>query len=310
MTATKPRAGSLQFWPRKRAEKEIPSVNWNALSDSHAKNKLLGFICYKAGMKSVLVKDNTANSMTKGKQIVIPSTVVECPPMKVFSIRFYKNGNAAGELISNSVDKELIRKLKLPKTSRGEEIKDFDDVRLIVYSVVKSTEIKKTPDIAEIGINGTATEKLEFAKSLLNKEINFEDFFDKNQIIDVRGLTKGKGYSGAVSRFGINLKPHKSEKGIRRPGTLGPWHPARVTFHVPMSGQLGMFTRVQYNNKLIAIGKNLNDEIKHYGFVKNNYCLIKGSVQGVPKRAFLITAPLRPTKKQSKLNLEFLRVLK
>ena len=44
-----PRKGSLQYWPRKRASKFLPSVNWSAIkSDSNLK----GFICYKAGMAS------------------------------------------------------------------------------------------------------------------------------------------------------------------------------------------------------------------------------------------------------------------
>ena len=83
----------------------------------------------------------------------------------------------------------------------------------------------------------------------------FLDLFEKNQSVDLRGLTKGKGFQGPVKRFGITLKVKKSEKGQRRPGSLGPWHPARVIFRVPMAGQLGMFTRAIYNNKIVDIGK-------------------------------------------------------
>ena len=87
-TRKSPRKGSLQFWPRKRAAKFLPSVNWDAIDSG---KNLKGFICYKAGMVSVAVKDNTPNSMTKGKEIVIPATILECPPLKIFSVRFYKN---------------------------------------------------------------------------------------------------------------------------------------------------------------------------------------------------------------------------
>ena len=305
----RPRHGSLQFWPRKRAEKEIPSVNWNALEKSHAKNRLLGFLCYKVGMKSVLVKDNTQHSMTKGKSIILPVTIVECPPMKLYSIRFYKNRKVAGEIISPSLDKELIRKIKMPKLNKGKEIADFDDVRIIAYSVAKKTGIKKTPDMLEIGLKGNAAEKLEFAKSLMNREIEFEEFFDKNQSVDMHCVTKGHGFSGAVKRFGIQFRPHKSEKGVRRPGSLGPWHPARVTFMAPMAGQLGFFTRVKYNNKIINIGKELNEEFLHYGFVKTHYAMIKGSVHGPCKRAVVLTSVLKPTKIAAKENFEFIKII-
>ncbi|PJE81531.1 50S ribosomal protein L3 [Candidatus Pacearchaeota archaeon CG10_big_fil_rev_8_21_14_0_10_32_42] len=134
----------------------------------------------------------------------------------------------------------------------------------------------------------------------------------KSQLVDLRGLTKGKGLSGPVKRFGITLKAHKSEKGVRRPGSLGPWHPARVTFRAPMAGQLGMFTRIVYNSKIIDLGKSENKEelknIKNFGNIKTDYVLVKGSVQGPAKRQLIITSPLRETKKQSKQNFELIEL--
>src|SRR3990172_12174219 len=112
-----PRKGSLQFWPRKRASKLLPSVNWTAInSDSKG---LKGFICYKAGMASAYVKDNTEHSMTKGKKIVLPVTILECPSMKILSVRFYKNGLVSKEILAENLDKELKRKIKMAKKKHG-----------------------------------------------------------------------------------------------------------------------------------------------------------------------------------------------
>ena len=80
------RAGSLQFWPRKRARKILPSVNWKAINSD---SLLLGFIGYKVGMSSCVVKDNTEKSLTKDKRIVVPVSIVEVPSIKIFSIRFF-----------------------------------------------------------------------------------------------------------------------------------------------------------------------------------------------------------------------------
>ncbi|MEM3091067.1 MAG: 50S ribosomal protein L3 [Candidatus Pacearchaeota archaeon] len=314
-TRKSPRSGSLQFWPRKRINKFLPSVNWDAIKDNSSK-KLKGFICYKAGMFSAYVKDNTPDSMTKGKKIVIPVTVLECPPLKIFSVRFYKNGRVVKEIISENLDKELKRIIKLPKrTHKIEEIKkeDYDDIRVICYSLPKKAGLKKTPDIAEIAISGNKEEKLNFIKEKIGKEIFIHEVFDKNKLVDLRGLTKGHGLEGPVKRFGISLKQHKSEKGRRRPGSLGPWHPARVTFRTPMAGQLGMFTRILYNHKIIDIGKpeESKKELKNimrFGDIKTNYLIVHGSVQGPPKRQILITAPLRETKKQLKKSYELLEL--
>lgn len=307
-TRKSPRKGSLQFWPRKRAAKFLPSVNWNAIKTG---KNLQGFICYKAGMTSVFAKDNTPDSMTKGKRITIPATILECPPMKIFSIRFYKDKKVASELLGKNLDKELKKKVKLPKanekTLEKVNLGEFDDVRVIVYSIVKKTGLKKTPDLLEMGLVGTNEEKLNYVKENLDKEISVLDVFEKGGLVDVRGLTKGKGFSGPVKRFGIQLKPSKSEKGRRRPGSLGPWHPARVVFRVPMAGQLGMFTRAIYNNKILGIGKSSEKElknIKNYGDLNTNYILLRGSVMGSAKRQVVLTSTLRESKKQAKKNFE------
>jgi len=306
-----PRSGSLQFWPRKRASKFLPSVNWNTLNTNSTKG-LKGFIAYKAGMVSGFVMDNTPDSMTKGKKIIIPMTVLECPKVKIFSVRFYKNGKVMNEVVSKNLDKELKKIVKFGKKEGNiEHVKDYDDIRVIIYSLVKTTGIKKTPDLSEVAIVGNLDEKLNFVKNNLHKEISVSEVFEKGKLIDVRGLTKGKGLQGPVKRFGITLKSHKSEKGQRRPGSLGPWHPLRVTYMIPMAGQMGMFTRVVYNNEIIEVGSERNSllkNIKNFGDIKTEYMLVRGSLPGVPKRQLLLTPSFRATKKQAKKSFQLLEI--
>jgi len=310
MKISRPRYGSLQFWPRKRAERFLPSVNWEPIKG----DGLLGFIAYKVGMATATVKDSTPKSMTPGKKLAIPVTFLETPPVKIYSVRFYKNGKVINEVVVSN-DKELKRIVKVTKTPANsnslDEVKDFDDIRVIIYSVLKEMVVKKTPDIIEVGIGGK--DKLAFVKNHIGKDILFNDSF-KGDLVDVRGLTKGKGLSGPMDRFGISLRQHKSEKGRRGPGSLGPWHPARVIFRVPLSGQLGMFTRVHYNLKILGSNATMKDKIKNinnfknYGNIKTNYLVLNGSVQGPAKRQVLLTSPLRPSLKQTRKKLELLEV--
>ncbi|MFH1425746.1 MAG: 50S ribosomal protein L3 [archaeon] len=310
-TAVRPRYGSLQFYPRKRAAKFLHKVNWKTISNSE--QGILGFIAYKVGMASALVKDKTEKVMTSKKQIVLPATILEVPNMKIFSVRFYKHGKAVQDIIVSN-DKELKKKIKTPKETKkiDNSPKDYDDIKIIVYSLPKTTSIKKTPDLTEIAIQ--AEDKLGFVKSLIGKEINLDNF-SKSNLVDVRGLTKGKGTQGPVKRFGIKLKFHKSEKGRRRPGSLAPWHPARVTFMAPMAGQLGLFSRITYNLYILSSGKISDKDInpkagfKNYGKIKTSYIIVNGSIQGPSKRQLVLTPSFRPTKKQSKRKLEFLEVL-
>ena len=124
------RKGSLQFYPRVRAKKTVPRVNWKP----HTKDSLslLGFVGYKVGMASVSVKDNTKDSMTKGKRIIVPATIVECPAMRIYGVRFYKDNKVAKDVVVAN-EKELKKKVKLPK--KVSELKDpdfeYDDVRVL-----------------------------------------------------------------------------------------------------------------------------------------------------------------------------------
>lgn len=312
-TAKRPRRGSLQFYPRVRANKVLPSANHRPLSAS--KPGLLGFIGYKVGMATALVKDNTEKVQTSKKQVAMPVTILEVPNMKIFSVRFYKNGIVLKDFIV-STDKELKRKVKVPKEAKKIEAPEgYDDVRVIAYSLAKTTSVKKTPDIIELAIQGSDPEaKLEFIKPLIGKEITLQDFAHDN-LIDARGITKGKGTQGPVKRFGITLRFHKSEKGLRKVGSIGPWHPAHVTFRVPMAGQLGLFTRIIYNLNVITSNsikeKDINPKsgFKNYGNIKTSYIILAGSVQGPSKRQILLTPSFRPSKRQIKRKLELLEVL-
>jgi large subunit ribosomal protein L3 len=181
------RHGSLQFWPRKRAQKILPSANLKSIHRDEI--GLLGFLGYKVGMASAYVKDNSPNSLTKGQKITIPTTIIEFPTIKIFSVRFYKNGKTVYEILNYNIDKELKRKVKLSKNFSNiskeiviKKIEDFDknnydDIRIIIYSQVKKTGIKKNPDMIEIVLGGDKDSKVSFVKDYLSKEIRIKDFF-------------------------------------------------------------------------------------------------------------------------------------
>jgi len=95
-TRVRPRHGSLQFYPRKRAAKITPSANWKPVSSTTP--GLLGFLAYKAGMATALVKDTTDKVRTSKKTITMPVTILEVPAMKIFSVRLYKNGIVSNDM--------------------------------------------------------------------------------------------------------------------------------------------------------------------------------------------------------------------
>jgi len=268
---------------------------------------VLGLIAFKVGMASAIVRDKTDKSLTANKKIAMPVTILEVPKLKLFSIRFYKQGIVMKDVIV-SHDKELKRVLRVPKQLPAFHAPEgYDEIRVIAYPVMKDM-FKKTPPMVELMVRGQNA--LETVKAWAGKELSMKDIL-KWELLDLRGLTRGKGLVGPVKRFGISLKSHKSEKGVRRPGSLGPWHPAHVTFRVAQAGQLGMFTRVQYNIKPITHANAqqgpipANHGFKHYGLIAGDYLVVEGSVQGAAKREIVITPALRPTRKMLKKKYEF-----
>ena len=126
---SKPRAGSLAFWPRKRARRIYPRVNTWPQSE---KAKTLGFAAYKAGMAHAIIIDNKKYSLTKGEEISVPVTVLDCPPLKVIGVIAYKqtpNGlNVLNEIYDEKIkdDKDLKRKLITGKYNKEEKIKSVE----------------------------------------------------------------------------------------------------------------------------------------------------------------------------------------
>ena len=306
------RSGSLQFYPRVRAKRVVPSVNWTPLKKDGV--GFMGFVGYKVGMISVWAKDDTEHSMTKNKRIAVPATVIECPAMRIYSVRFYKDGKVMKDVVVAN-GKELKKSVKVSKgVGNVDDVKDFDDVRVIMYTGVKNTCVDKNKaDMIEVGLSGSVDEKLSFIKERIGKDVLVSEVFGEG-LVDVRAVTKGFGFNGPVKRFGIALKDHKSEKGRRRPGSLAPWHPARVTFRAPQAGQTGYHTRVCYNSLILEIGnvkeKDINPKggFGHYGVVKSDYIILKGSVPGPQKRGVVITQALRPTKFMAKKKFEVLEL--
>lgn len=308
-----PRRGSMQYWPRKYSKRVVPRVrSWPKVTDV----KLLGFLGYKVGMTTVIAKDDNPHSLTKNQNISVPVTVLECPPMRVLSIKFYKNGYYSKSIITEFfVDSNKYLRRRFPSIDskkvdvnsiNADLIKNSDDLKVVLYSQPYLTNIgKKTPDFLEVEIGGnTVEEKFNYIKKLVNKDILISDVFEKFNFVDIRSITKGKGFQGPVKRFGISLRFHKSEKTKRGPGSLGPWMAqGHIMYRVSHAGQMGFHQRNEFNKLIVNINKNLDNinvsgGYPHYGVVKNEYVLIKGSVSGSQKRAVVLTYPMRNHKKE------------
>lgn len=281
--------------PRKRASSQNARVYWQDSKDK----RVLGFAGYKAGMTHVSYVDDS-ESPTKGQEIVSAATVVEVPPMMVYGIRCYKGNDSAGDIVTAD-DKTLkligVRKKLAMKPVNEAEI---DNVRLLAFAMPSKTKMgKKHIERMEIACGGKdAKEKLEYAKGMIGKEIRISDVFKNGEYVDVVTISIGKGWQGAVKRFGVSIQRRKATGKRRHVGTLGQWHPAYVLYTVPQAGQTGYHKRTELNKRILRIGQkpeevNPSNGFPEYGFVRNDFVLLRGSIPGPPKRLVKLRLAVR-----------------
>ncbi len=302
----RPRPGSQGFSPRKRAATQTPHIKtWAEGGD---KPKIQGFFGYKAGMTHAFIVDYRPTSTTSGREVKMPVTVVETPPIKIAAVRAYQRTSyglqTIGEIWAEKLDPELSRRIPLPKkqnTKNWDFIKDADEIRVIVYTQPKLiTSIpKKTPEISEVKIGGgTLEEQIKYAQEILGKELKINDVIHEGDMLDIIAVTKGKGFQGHIQRWGVKLLHHKNSKHRRMIGTAGAWHPNWIPATVPQAGQMGYHRRTEYNKRVLKIGDK-GEEITpaggfpHYGVVQSSYILLHGSIPGPAKRLIGIRDAVR-----------------
>merc|ERR1712032_1641973 len=169
--------------------------------------------------------------------------------------------------------------------------------------------------IKEIQVNGgSIADKVDFCPNLFEKEVPVSTVFSQDEMCDVIGVTKGRGVDGVITRWGVTRLPRKSHRGLRKVACIGSWHPARVQFQVPRSGQNGYHHRTEINKKIYRVGKNIKDcpnnamteadlteksitpmgGFSHYGQVTQDWLMLRGGIMGPRKRVITIRKSLLP----------------
>ncbi len=284
-----PRRGSLAYRPRGRAKRHEPKVrNWPKLAGD--KPALLGFPAFKAGTIHVITLDDRAKTPNFGKPLFNPSSVLSLPDAEIKGIRLYGRENGSdvvlgdGKAVPNDVPVERVTKVAA------------------VVSVVPSDVglSQKTALTFELGVGGgDVKSQIGYVTGLVGKKVKFAEVFKPGMYVDVLGITKGKGFEGPVTRFGVKRKQHKSRKSVRAVGVIGPWHPAAVMYTIARAGQMGFHQRTETGKRILLMGNGKEKPITppggflHFGEVNGDYAVLRGSVPGPATRFVMVRQPMR-----------------
>jgi len=208
-----------------------------------------GILGKKVGMTQVFT--------TSGK--LIPVTVIEVEPNVVTQIKTVeKDGYDAIQLGYETVREKVSNKPKVGHTKKA------------------NTEPKRF--LREIrGVN--------VEDYTLGQELK-ADVFTKGEIVDVSGISKGKGFQGVIKRYNQSRGPmgHGSQyhRGVGSLGTLLPMH---VLKGKKLPGHMGNVMTTVQNLEVVDVD------------LENNVILVKGNVPGPKKSLVMIRTSVKKGEK-------------
>ena len=194
-----------------------------------------GILGKKVGMTQIF----TANGE------LIPVTVIEPTPNVVLQVKTMETDGYESiqlgfqdkrDILANKPAKGHVAKAN---TTPKRFIKEFKDVALGEYEVGQEVKV---------------------------------DVFTEGDIINVTGITKGKGYQGVIKRHGQSRGPMShGSRYHRRPGSMGPVAPNRVFKNKKLAGQMGGDRVTIQNLEVVRVD------------LEKNVILVKGNVPGSKK---------------------------
>jgi large subunit ribosomal protein L3 len=114
------------------------------------------------------------------------------------------------------------------------------------------------------------------------------DIFEPGQMVDVRGVTKGRGFAGTVKRHNFRTQDatHGNSLSHRAPGSIGQCQtPGRVVKGRKMAGHLGNVQRSIQNLEVVQVD------------TERNLLLVKGAVPGARGGDLLVTPAVKSKSK-------------
>lgn len=108
------------------------------------------------------------------------------------------------------------------------------------------------------------------------------DIFAEGDVVDVTGISKGKGFQGSIKRHGQSRGPMShGSRYHRRPGSMGPVDPNRVFKGKALPGRMGGDQITVQNLQIVKVD------------AERNLLLVKGNVPGAKKSLIKVETAIK-----------------
>jgi len=195
-------------------------------------------------ISTLLGKKLGMTQVYNAQNVLVPVTVVEAGPCPVVQVKTTDNDGY------NAVQLGFSKK-KAKNTSQGEQ------------AHAKKAGLEETPRVlSEV--------RLEEASTLKVGDVLTVTSFTEGQVVDVIGITKGKGFQGVVKRFRVGGGPATHGSMFhRRIGSIGMRQtPGRTWKNQAMPGHMGSERRTVQNLVIVKV------------LPEKNILLVKGAIPG------------------------------
>lgn len=181
----------------------------------------------------------------------IPATVLEIDSCEVID---FKTSDECG------YDSVLVGAIDRLKNNKNEgKLKLFEDAEVSPKYKIGEFRVQDAKDLMSKGTELTA------------------DYFAVGQMVDIKGITKGKGFAGVMKRWGFSggRATHGVSKAHRTPGAMGGnQNPGRVLPGKKMPGRMGVYNKTEFNLEVLFTDKEAG------------VLIVKGNVPG-PKKGIV-----------------------
>lgn len=197
---------------------------------------------------------------------------------------FTKDGNLVPVTVI-TVEPNVVMQIKNDETDNYKAIQlGFLDKKEKLSNKPEIGHAKKSKNSPKRFLKEIKTENIDNYE--LGQEIKV-DIFEIGEIVDVTGISKGKGFQGVIKRHNQKIGPmsHGSQyhRGV---GSMGTMRPARVLKGKKLPGHMGHEQITVQNLEIIDID------------LEKNIILVKGNVPGPKKSVVLIKESVKKTTKK------------
>ncbi|MGX9136456.1 50S ribosomal protein L3 [Rummeliibacillus sp. JY-2-4R] len=192
---------------------------------------------------------------------------------------FAENGDLIPVTVIEAAPNVVLQK-KTAETDGYEAIQiGFDDKREKLSNKPEKGHVAKANTTPKRFIREIRDVNL--AEYEIGQEVKVE-IFAEGDVVDVTGVTKGKGFQGVIKRHGQSRGPmaHGS-RYHRRPGSMGPVAPNRVFKQKKLPGQMGGNTVTIQNLTIVKVD------------AERNLLLVKGNVPGSRKSLVTVKSAIK-----------------